>query len=90
MALDVDSLISECIDNLCSDSINQGAESLTELAHIWAKAGLTKQSFLDMRQFIVNQACERTDTLFILEKLKLAERKLQNERNAENIKATIH
>ncbi len=77
----LDKLIDECIDNVASDDINSGAESLFELAGVWAKAGMPLTSFQDMRKFIIDQAKERTDSHFIDTKLKLAERKAQNERN---------
>lgn len=93
MAVDefyIDNLVDECIDNLASDSINSGAESLIELAHIWAKSGLGMRAFLNMRQFIINEASDRTDVLFISEKLKLAERKLRDERTGTKIIVTVH
>lgn len=77
---DINDLIDECIDNLADDNILVGATSLQELAIAWAKAGLTLESFLDIRQFIINQASERTDALFIQEKLKLSETQLKRER----------
>ena len=72
--LQFDDLVEESINLLCSDNINQGAEALLEIAQYMAKAGLTQQSFYDLRQFIVMQAEERTSKPFIREKLTLAER----------------
>jgi hypothetical protein len=76
----INNLIDECIDHLCDDNMETGAESLVELAQLWAKAGLPQYTFDNMRQFIVNQACERTDKAFINEKLRHAERKLRDTR----------
>jgi len=77
----INDLIDEAINQLSDDNPNFGAESLQDLAQIFAKAGLTKQSFMGIRQFIVNQAIEQTDAMFIKEKLEIAEKKLQERRN---------
>ena len=92
-AVDIDRLVDECINNLADDNIHSGAESLTDLARLWAKAWLGMKSFLDMRTYIINEASARTDAFFIQEKLQLAERKLQNERNnitGQKIITSVH
>lgn len=71
----IDQLIEDCITELCCEQITNGAESLQELAQYYAKAGMGMQSFLDTRTYIINQAKEKTDALFIDEKLSLAEQK---------------
>lgn len=76
----INNLIDEAINELASDSIKKGAESLTELAHIWANAGMSMQSFADIRKYIIKEAEERTDAVFIREKIKLAERGLHDRR----------
>lgn len=81
----INSLIDECIDHLADDSPSLGANSLIELANIFAKAGMTKASFGNIRKFIVTQAIERTDPIFIQEKLKIAERELRNNRDGKII-----
>jgi len=86
----IDKLIQECIDNLCDDNIFRGAESLQELAQNFAKAGMKQQSFMDIRTFIINQAKERTDALFIDEKLKLSEQALREKRTGSVIIQTSH
>jgi len=86
----IDKLIEECIDNLCDDNINRGAESLQELAQNFAKGGMTQQSFMDIRTFIINQAKERTDALFIDAKLKLSEQFLREKRTGSVIIQTSH
>ena len=85
MTPDIDNLIQECITNLCDDNVKRGGESLEELARYWAKAGLTLKSFMDMRQYIINMAVEKTDTVFIQEKLKLAEQGLKTKRTGSII-----
>ena len=82
--VDINNLIDECIDHLCDDNAAYGASSLTELAQLWNKAGLSKQSFIDMRQHIINSALERLGTAatqFIHYKLQLAEQDLMKERH---------
>ncbi len=88
MTPDIDALIEECITNLTDDNINQGGESLEELARYWAKAGLTIKSFMDMRTYIINAAVEKTDAFFIQEKLKIAEQALRVKRTGSVIITT--
>ena len=88
MTPDIDNLIEECITNLCDDNVRRGGESLEELARYWAKAGLTLKSFMDMRTYIVNQAIEKTDAIFIKEKLELAEECLRIKRTGSIIITT--
>lgn len=76
----INDLIDEAITNLADDNVNVGAESLVELAQIFAKAGMTKESFMNIRKYIINEAIERTDAVFIKEKLKSAEKQLQENR----------
>ena len=81
---EVNELVDDCIDHLCDDNPEYGAGSLAELARIWAKAGLGMQSFLNIRQFIINSSIERLGTqatAFINYKLQVAEQELMKKRN---------
>ena len=81
---EVNELIDDCIDHLCDDNPEYGAGSLAELARIWAKSGLGKDSFLNTRQFIINSSIERLGTSatpFINYKLNVAEQELMKERS---------
>lgn len=78
-------MIEECITQLADDDINKGGEALQELAIYWAKAGLTIQSFMNMRTYIVGMAKRKTEALFIDEKLKIAEQKLREKRTGSTI-----
>lgn len=82
---DFDSLITEAIIELSSDDVEKGADCLVEIAQLWAKAGLPKNSFNNMRQYIINEAIERTDQVFIETKIAMAERKLRERRTGSNI-----
>ena len=76
-------LIDDAIDHLTDDNAEYGAGTLVELAHLWAKAGLTQQSFADIRHFIINSAIERlgtSATAFIHMKVTMAEQSLKKER----------
>jgi len=85
LANKADAMIEECIVNLIDDDINKGGESLQELARYWAKAGLTMQSFLDMRTYIIEMAKKKTDAYFIDEKLKISEKALREKRTGSVI-----
>jgi hypothetical protein len=72
----INELVDDCIDDLCDDNAEQGAGSLIELAHIFARAGMPQSSFMNMREFIINSAIERLGTAatsFIHYKLQVAE-----------------
>lgn len=78
-------LIDEAINALADDDITKGADELIELAHIFAKAGAGQSSFMSIRQYVINEARERTCAPFIEEKLKLVERKKQAGRRITNL-----
>ena len=73
-------LIDSAIDALSDDSITSGCDVLVEIAQHFAAAGIPQSSFMDTRQYIINEATARTDAFFIEEKLRLAERAAQSRR----------
>lgn len=75
-----DSMIEDCITTLTDKDINKGAEALHKLALYWKNAGLTMQSFLDMRIYIINMAIGKAKAEFNEEDLKLAEQALRAKR----------
>jgi len=79
-----DKLIDDAIDHLSDDDISKGADVLQEMARYWAKAGLPLESFMNMRQHVINEAKARTNSQFIDTKLKLAERQAKVIRNDNN------
>ena len=85
----VDDLINESINALADDNPKVGAETLVELAHIFAKAGMQRESFNNIRKHIIEQAIKRTDPLFIKAKLEGQEQLLQGQRNGK-ISKIIH
>lgn len=83
---DINDLMDECIDHLCDDSSECGAESLAELAYEFAKAGFPQQTFTNVRSHCVNSAIERlgpSSAMFINYKLQIAEQKLMRQRNGD-------
>ena len=80
-----DAMIEECITCLSDEDINKGGEALQELAIYWNKAGLPMASFLDMRSYIINMAKQKTDALFIDEKLRISEKALREKRTGTKI-----
>lgn len=74
--IEIDRLIDSAIDALADDSITHGADSLVQLASVWARAGLSQDSFMNMRKYIIESAKKKTDTIFIDEKLRIQERNL--------------
>ena len=73
----LDSLMTEAISHLADDNPKMGVEALVEIADVFAKAGMPQEVFLGIRKHIIQQATDKTDTLFILEKVKLAEKQHQ-------------
>jgi len=78
---DINEIIDEAIEYLCDDDISKGGEALVELAHCWSKAGMTQQSFNDIRKYIIDEATAKTSAIFISCKLKIIERKMYEQRN---------
>jgi len=78
--MDINDCIDQAIEALADDNINLGAEALEQLARQWSKAGLPQSTFADIRIYIIKEASERTDALFIAEKLTIIERELRNDR----------
>lgn len=79
----INDLMDEAIDHLCDDSPDYGADTLVELAHIFASAGMPKSTFQNIRTHIINSAIERlgkSSTMFVHYKLQKAEQKLFEER----------
>lgn len=81
----INDMIDEAITQLSDDNIKVGAESLLEVAREWAKAGLSMQSFLDIRKYIITEAISNTSTLFIKEKLQGAETLARQQRSGSTI-----
>ncbi|PCH98489.1 MAG: hypothetical protein COB84_01880 [Rhodobacteraceae bacterium] len=85
----INEIIDQAISALVNDSPEKSAESLEELAHVFARGGQPLQSFLNMRTYIITQASEQTSALFIQEKVKVQEQILREKRNASR-KIIIH
>ena len=77
----IDNLINDAIKQLADDNPNEGAEALQELAILFNKAGIGRESFNHIRKHIIEQAVERTSAYFIKIKLESFEHKLQESRN---------
>ena len=84
----VDNLIAEAIADLADDNANRGAETLQELAQLFAMAGIPQESFQNIRKHIIDSAIELTDPFFIQLKLEKYERKLQEKRTG-NVRRII-
>jgi len=77
----INDLMDECINALCDDNPQHGAESLVELAHIFARAGMTQEIFQNIRAHIIKTAIQKTgDSGFIWMKLEESEKSLHRER----------
>ena len=78
-------MIDDSVDSLVNNSPEDAAFKLVELAKMWANAGMSQQSFADVRKYIIIQAELKTDIAFIREKLKIAEQLIREARNVTNI-----
>ncbi len=72
--------IDAAIKSLADNDMRQGAEALLSLAVTFAKAGLPQSAFNDVRKYIIDAAIEKTDAVFIAEKLKLIEQEMTSDR----------
>ena len=77
-------LIDDCIDHLCDDNPEYGANSLIELAQTYKKGGYPMFIYINTRTYIIKSAIERlgtSATAFINYKLQLAMQDAVKERN---------
>lgn len=86
----IDNLITEAIADLADDDANRGAETLQELAQLFASAGMTQESFNNIRKHVVDSAIELTDPFFIKLKLEKFERQLQEKRSGHARRIITH
>lgn len=88
--IELDNLMTSAINDLSSDNIHEGVESLVELAHIFAKAGMPMQIFEGIRKHIIDQASLNTDAVFIQEKVKQAEKQHHRLKNSDLIITSVY
>ena len=70
-----DDMISEAIDQLASDNVAEGAGALVEIARYMNKAGIPRESFLNIRSYIIQSAKRRDQCPKLIDmKVKSAER----------------
>jgi len=81
----IDDLMVNAIDLLTKGDIKNGVSAISELALAFAKAGLGMQSFLNIRTLVIESAVQNNQTLFIPEKVKIAETQLREARNGSKI-----
>jgi len=55
-----DHILQECIKLFSEDKLDQGAEAVAELAHIWKTGGQDINSFLDLMKWVEDQAIEKS------------------------------
>jgi hypothetical protein len=82
----INALIDQATESLINDSPEQAANALQELAYICSKGGKDgRQMFEQLRKLVIVGAESQTSTVFIREKLIVAERKLMESRNGRTI-----
>jgi hypothetical protein len=84
----LDSLITEAINHMADDNAKMGVEALVEIADVFAQAGMPQPLFYGIRKHIIDQATTKTDSRFILEKVKLAEK--EHQRLGSSIITAVH
>jgi len=70
-----DQMVDDAISQLSDDRVDAGVELLRELAVVFKSAGMTRQSFAEMCQYIENEASERSDSAFVQLKMQTAFKK---------------
>jgi len=82
----MDNLIKEATDCLIDDTPDKAAEMLQELAFMCSKGGKEGRiMFEHLRKLVIEGAKARTSAILIDEKIKIAERTLQEKRNGPRI-----
>jgi len=81
---EADKMINDVVDAICEDNIDRAAEALEFMAESFAKAGLGKQSFVNMKRHLIDSTIERLGKAaspMIQLKLQLAEQELMKLRS---------
>lgn len=80
----IDRLMDESIKALADDNAHAGAECLVELAKAFARAGLRRSSFANIRKHLLQEAMKLDQCPLLIEtKLIIAEKNLLRARNGE-------
>lgn len=61
-----DHILQECIKLFSEDKLDQGAEAVAELAHIWKSGGQDISSFLDLMRWVEDQAIDKAGATELL------------------------
>ena len=80
---EADKMMQDVSDALVADSPERAAEALEHMAYQFAKAGLGKQSFVDMKTHLIDYTIERLGKAaapLIQMKLQIAEQDLMRKR----------
>ena len=80
MNKDINGIIDDAIIGLASDDVRDGIDQMYELAIAYKSAGVPRQSFLDICQYIEKQAIAQSDEMFVLEKISIALRQVREGR----------
>ena len=67
-----DQLIQDCIEQLADDRVDGGVEALYELAIMYKTAGAPRESFVDICQYIEQEATELSEETFVQMKIQNA------------------
>lgn len=82
----LDNLMNEVVDKLSEGHAKDAADGLLEIARYFAKAGMPQQSFLDLRQHLIQEAREKTGCpVFIKEQIEGIEREMREKRTGSII-----
>lgn len=80
---EADKMMTDVSDAICEDNAERAAEALEHMAYSFAAAGLNKQSFVDMKNHLIQYTIERlgkASAPLIQLKLQLAEQELMRKR----------
>ena len=82
----LDTLMNDVVGCLVGGNPKHASEALIELAQYFARAGMPKESFFNMRKHLIDSAREQVGCpAFIKEQLECIERTMNTERTGSSI-----
>ena len=90
MSIDINKMIDEAIDQLSDDRVDSGVEALYELAILWRSSGASRESWVDICQYIEREATEKSDETFIQIKIGNALTKIRETKTGSVIWRPLH
>ena len=90
MEIDINELIDDCIDQLADYRVDSGVEALYELASIFKTRGMGAQFFMNVCNYIEQEAAKKSDETFVSIKIHNALVRVREKKNGTILLRPLH